>query len=77
MEPLKPLTLPTSKMAKYVGYSADFLNKNKGVIFFKGKHYNIPSGTKRTAWVVEEMEKWALGRVKISPTAQKVLDNII
>ena len=74
---MKPLTLPTSKMANYLGLSADFLNKNKEVIFFKEQHYTNPSGVKRTLWIVEEMEKWALGQVKISPAAQKVLDNII
>lgn len=74
---MKSFTLPTNKMAKYLGLSADFLNKNKEVLFFKGQHYNNPPGIKRTLWIVEEMENWALGQVKVSETAKQVLNNII
>lgn len=73
---MKPLTLPTSKMAEILGVSVDFLNKNKGILFFEGVHYNTPRGRKNPLWVVEEMEKWALNKEPISEKAQKVLDTI-
>ncbi len=75
---MKPLTLPTGKMAKYLGISSDTLNnlKRKG-IFKKGIHYTIPQGMRNPLWDVEKMEEWAQGKVEISPEAEKVLDYIV
>jgi len=64
-------------MAEHIGYSVDFLRKNKGSIFFEGIHYCRPLGSKRDSWIVEEMEKWALGERRVSDTAKKVLENIL
>jgi hypothetical protein len=33
---MKPITLPTSKMAAYLGISKDFLLNNKGKLFIEG-----------------------------------------
>ena len=74
---MKPLTLPTGKMAEYLGISLDFLKDNKDVIFQKGIHYTVPQGKKHPLWIVEEMEKWALGQTTISKTAKTVLENIL
>ncbi|WP_456471185.1 hypothetical protein [Caminibacter sp.] len=74
---MKPLTLPTGKMANYLGISRDFLKDNKDVIFKKGIHYTIPQGKKHPLWIVSEMEKWALGQMQISDTAKEVLNNIL
>ena len=75
---MKPLTLPTGKMAGYLGISPDTLNKlkRKG-IFKKGTHYTVPQGMRNPLWKVETMEEWALSQQKISPKAQKVLENIV
>ena len=74
---MPPKTLPTSKMAQYVGLSADFLRKNKEVLFFAGKHYVRPFGLNKDMWIVEEMEKWMMGEVPVSQKAQKVLEGIL
>lgn len=74
---MKPLTLPTGKMANYLGISRDFLKDNKDVIFKKGIHYTIPQGKKHPLWIVSEMEKWALGQMQISDTAKNILENIL
>jgi hypothetical protein len=73
---MRPITLPTGKMAEYLGISKDFLKENKDKIFKKNIHYTIPQGRKYPLWIVEEMEKWALSK-QTSPTAQKVLENIL
>ena len=75
---MKPLLLSTGKMAEHIGYSTRTLKKLlKQGIFQKGVHYNIPYGCKHPRWIVETMEEWALSQQKISPKAQKVLENIV
>jgi len=73
---MKPKALPTGKMADYLGVSADFLKDKRDKIFKKGEHYVIPQGRKHPLWIVEKMEEWLL-ESSISPTAQKVLNNIL
>ena len=70
-------TLPTTKMAQYLGLSADFLRKNKEKLFFYGKHYTRPFGLNKDIWFVDEMMNWMRGEIPISQKAQKVLSNII
>ena len=74
---MKPLTLPTGKMAKYLGISPDTLNnlKRKG-IFKKGTHYTIPKGMRNPLWIVEKMEEWAISKQEVSNTAKSVLDKV-
>ena len=74
---MKPLTLPTGEITKYIGISRDELRQlKKKEIFKRGIHYTIPRGKTHPLWVVEEMEKWALEREEISDTAKAVLDNV-
>ena len=42
---IQPEFLSTKEMAQAIGKSSDFLNKNKGVLFFEDEHY-FTSGTK-------------------------------
>ena len=72
---IKPFVLPTSKMANYLGVDRGFLQRNKGILFKQGKHFNRPIGTKRDMWIVAEMEKWALNR-NVSKEALEILDTI-
>ncbi|MCH9741480.1 MAG: hypothetical protein K0U38_11680 [Epsilonproteobacteria bacterium] len=66
-----PQYLKTNDMAKHIGYSGDFLLKNKEVIFFKNVHY-FPK-EKRTNWKVSEMVAWVENK-NISDKAKSVLD---
>ena len=52
-------TLTTSKMARHLGISKDFLLKYKDILFIRGKHYYKPSGLNKLLWNIKEMEKWA------------------
>lgn len=72
---IKPFVLPTTKMAKYLGVDRGFLQRNKGILFKQGVHFNRPIGTKRDMWVVAKMEEWALNQ-SVSKEALEVLDNI-
>ncbi len=75
---MKPLTIPTGEIIKYIGISRRKLKRLKDAGIFKRKvHYTIPRGKTHPLWVVEEMEKWALEREEISPEAEKVLDYIV
>ena len=74
---MKPLSLPTGKMAKYLGISRDELKRLKDAgIFKRGVHYTIPKGKTHPLWVVEEMEKWLLEKEEVSDTAKSVLDKV-
>jgi hypothetical protein len=59
---MKPITLPTSKMAAYLGISKDFLLKNKNKLFKKGLHFYEPTGINKTLWNIRQMEKWVIGK---------------
>jgi len=72
-----PKFLPTGKMAHLLGVSADFLRRNRGIIFEEGVHYTIPTGLNRTLWIVEAMQDWAIGKMQISSKAQQVLNRLL
>lgn len=65
--------LPTPKMAKTLGYSTDYLLRNRGVIFFEGKHFF--SKDKRIDWKVSEMTSW-IENNNISDKAKEILDMV-
>lgn len=63
----------TSKIAEFVGYSKSFLNKNKGVLFFKDTHYFVnDTGTR---WKVSVMDAWVKGK-EVSCRAKGILDMV-
>ncbi len=59
---MKSITLPTSKMASYLGLSKDFLLNNRGKIFEKGVHYTKPIGLNKIMWIVPKMEEWMFNK---------------
>ncbi|MBA1421145.1 MAG: hypothetical protein FAF03_09945 [Epsilonproteobacteria bacterium] len=67
----KPLYLKTNDMAKLIGYSGDYLLKNREVLFFKGVHF-FPK-EKRIDWKVDKMIEWVEGN-SISDKAKDILD---
>ncbi len=67
----KPLYLKTNDMAKLIGYSGDYLLKNREVLFFEGVHY-FPK-EKRLDWKVAKMIEWVEGN-SISDKAKDILD---
>ena len=67
----KPLYLKTNDMAKLIGYSGDYLLKNREVLFFKGVHF-FPK-EKRIDWKVDKMIEWVEGN-SISDQAKNILD---
>ena len=67
----KPLYLKTNDMAKIIGYSGDYLLKNREVLFFEGIHY-FPK-EKRLDWKVAKMIEWVEGN-SISNQAKNILD---
>ena len=66
-----PLYLKTNDMAKMIGYSGDYLLKNREVIFFQGIHY-FPK-EKRIDWKVDKMIEWVENK-NISAQAKAILD---
>jgi len=64
MHLVKPITLPTAKMAKYLGISKDFLLRHQGSLFLEGEHYFKPLGLNKFLWNVKKMEEWAFGKRK-------------
>ncbi len=58
-------------MAKLIGYSGDYLLKNREVLFFEGIHY-FPK-EKRLDWKVAKMIEWVEGN-SISNQAKNILD---
>ena len=67
----KPLYLKTNDMAKLIGYSGDYLLKNREILFFEGIHY-FPK-EKRLDWKVAKMIEWVEGN-SISDKAKNILD---
>jgi predicted AAA+ superfamily ATPase len=67
----KPLYLKTNDMAKLIGYSGDYLLKNREILFFKGVHF-FPK-EKRIDWKVDKMIEWVEGN-SISDQAKNILD---
>ncbi len=58
-------------MAKLIGYSGDYLLKNRDVLFFKGVHF-FPK-EKRIDWKVDKMIEWVEGN-SLSDQAKNILD---
>ena len=67
----KPLYLKTNDMAKLIGYSGDYLLKNREILFFKGVHF-FPK-EKRIDWKVDKMIEWVEGN-SLSDKAKDILD---
>ncbi|SFV56980.1 hypothetical protein MNB_SV-3-1341 [hydrothermal vent metagenome] len=67
----KPLYLKTNDMAKLIGYSGDYLLKNREILFFKGVHF-FPK-EKRIDWKVDKMIEWVEGN-SLSDKAKNILD---
>ena len=68
---IHPLYLKTNDMAKLIGYSGDYLLKNREILFFKGVHF-FPK-EKRIDWKVDKMIEWVEGN-SISDKAKDILD---
>jgi len=68
--------LSTSKMAKFIGYSADFLRKNMHKTFTEGIHFFKPSGQREYRWSVSKMQEWVRGET-MSQTSKDVLSRIL
>jgi hypothetical protein len=66
----KPLYLKTNDMAKLIGYSGDYLLKNREILFFKGVHF-FPK-EKRIDWKVDKMIEWVEGN-SLSDQAKNIL----
>jgi len=58
-------------MAKLIGYSRDYLLKNREIIFFEGIHY-FPKD-KRLDWKVEKMIEWVESN-SLSDKAKNILN---
>jgi len=66
-----PLYLKTKDMAKLIGYSGDYLLKNREVLFFKDVHF-FPK-EKRIDWKVDKMIQWVENQ-NLSDKAKEILD---
>ena len=66
-----PLYLKTNDMAKLIGYSGDYLLKNRDIIFLQGTHF-FPKN-KRIDWKVSKMIEWVENE-NISTQAKEILD---
>lgn len=66
-----PLYLKTSNMAKLIGYSKDYLLKNRGILFFENVHYFVKE--RRTDWKVIKMIEWVENK-NVSDKAKSILD---
>ena len=69
----RPEYLKTNDMAKLIGYSADYLLKHRGDIFFEGVHF-FPK-EKRIDWKVAKMIEWVENK-NISDEARHILDMV-
>ncbi|WP_294953993.1 hypothetical protein [Sulfurovum sp.] len=67
----KALYLKTNDMAKMIGYSKDYLLKNRGVFFFENIHYF--SKERRTDWKVSKVIEWVENK-NVSDKAKNILD---
>jgi len=63
--------LKTNDMAKLIGYSRDYLLKNRDIYFFEGVHYFIKD--KRHNWKVQKMISWVENQ-SISEKAKDIVD---
>jgi len=52
----RPCYLKTNSMAQLIGYSGDFLLKNRNILFFENIHYFTKEA--RINWKVSEMVAW-------------------
>jgi len=68
---ITPQYLKTNDMAAYLGYSGDFLLKNRQILFFKDVHY-FPKD-KRTNWKVSEMVAWVENK-NMTQQVKNILD---
>ena len=68
-----PLYLKTNDMAKLIGYSGDYLLKNRGTIFLEAVHY-FPKH-KRIDWKVSKMIEWVENK-NLSEKAKEILDMV-
>ena len=66
-----PLYLKTNDMAKLIGYSGDYLLKNREVLFFQDVHY-FPK-EKRLDWKVDKLIEWVENK-NLSTQAKAILD---
>ena len=66
-----PLYLKTKDMAKLIGYSGDYLLKNREILFFKDIHF-FPK-EKRIDWKVDKMIQWVENQ-NLSDKAKEILD---
>lgn len=73
MQTKKTLYLKTNDMAKLIGYSGDYLLKNREVLFFEGTHY-FPK-EKRIDWKVNPMVAWVENK-NLSSKAKEILDMV-
>lgn len=69
----QPLYLKTNDMAKLIGYSGDYLLKNRGTLFVESVHY-FPK-EKRLDWKVSKMIEWVENK-NISAKAKSVLEMV-
>jgi len=67
------LYLKTNDMAKLIGYSGDYLLKNRDLLFFEGIHY-FPK-EKRIDWKVAKMIEWVENQT-LSDQAKQILDMV-
>ena len=67
----KPMYLKTNDMAKLIGYSGDYLLKNRDILFFEQIHY-FPK-EKRIDWKVDKMIEWVENK-NLSTQAKAILD---
>jgi len=67
------LYLKTRDMAKLIGYSPDYLLKNREIMFFKNVHY-FPK-QKRIDWKISKMIEWVENKT-ISIQAKEILDMV-
>ena len=66
--------LKTNDMAKLIGYSGDYLLKNREIFFFEGIHY-FPKD-KRIDWKVSKMVEWIENK-NLSDKAKAILDLVL
>ena len=65
------LYLKTKDMAKLIGYSGDYLLKNREILFFEDEHYF--SKEKRINWKTSKMIEWVENQ-NLSDKAKEILD---
>jgi len=67
------LYLKTNDMAQAIGYSGDYLLRNRDVLFFENVHY-FPK-EKRINWKFSKMIEWVENQ-NISEKAKEILDMV-